>query len=208
MITRMRRSDRSEQLVGVAAALFAEAGFHGVSMNEVAQRAGVSKPVLYDHFGSKEGLFAACTRRSAAVLAAEVAAAAQGRTDPRDQLEAGSLAFFRFVRDQQAAWAVLFDEARTGPLAAEATRIRQQQSGLMVALMAASAADEGIEADRRQIEALAHALAGAYEALAVWWRNHPEIGPEEITAWFLELAWPGLEGQLVARRTRPSSSRR
>lgn len=196
---RVPRAVRAEQLLDLAERLFAERGFHGASMDELARRAGVSKPVIYDHFGSKEQLFAMCVRRTGEVLADRVARAVREDSDPRARLRAGSIAYFRFLEEQFQAWAVLFaDEVRDARFAAEASRIRCRQSGLMISLMAESAGTPPGHKGRARLEAMTLAIAGAYESLSLWWHEHPEVSPEELADWLLDLIWPGLE-QLIAQ---------
>lgn len=197
---RVPRAVRAEQLLDLAERLFAERGFHATSMDELARRAGVSKPVIYDHFGSKEQLFAACVRRTGEVLADRVTRMVRGESDPRARLRAGSIAYFRFLEEQFQAWAVLFagDEVRDARFADEASRIRRRQSDLMISLMAESAGTPPGHKGRARLEAMTLAIAGAYESLSQWWHEHPEVSPEELADWLLDLIWPGLE-QLIAQ---------
>ncbi len=197
---RVPRAVRSEQLLELADQLFAERGFQGASMDELARRAGVSKPVIYDHFGSKEELFATCVRRTGEILAELVATAVGEESDPRARLRAGSIAYFRFLKDQLQAWVVLFDDERMrdARFAAEASLIRRRQSDLMMRLMVETAGTVLDDDGRRRLEAMTLAVAGAYEALSLWWHKHPDVSPEELTEWLLDLIWPGLE-QLISQ---------
>lgn len=200
---RVPRAVRSAQLLDLADRLFAERGFHGASMDELARRAGVSKPVIYDHFGSKERLFATCVRRTGEALAEQVATAVRKETEPRARLRAGSIAYFRFLQEQLQAWAVLFDGQEGGDarFAAEAAQIRHRQSELMIDLMAESAGTEQGDEGRVMLEAMTLAIAGAYESLSVWWREHPDIPPEQLADWLLDLLWPGLERLMMQLAT-------
>ncbi len=197
---RVPRAVRSEQLLELADQLFTERGFHAASMDELARRAGVSKPVIYDHFGSKEQLFTTCVRRTGEALADRVAKAVREESDPRARLRAGSIAYFRFLQDQLQAWIVLFDDGdvRDTRFAAEASRIRHRQSDLMVRLMVETSGTEPSHEGRPRLEAMTLAIAGAYKSLSLWWHKHPEIPPEELADWLLELIWPGLE-QLISQ---------
>lgn len=197
---RVPRAVRAEQLLDLAERLFAERGFHAASMDELARRAGVSKPVIYDHFGSKEQLFATCVRRTGEVLADRVARAVREDSDPRARLRAGSIAYFRFLEEQFQAWVVLFadEEVRDARFAAEASRIRRRQSDLMISLIAEAAGTAPGHKGRARLEAMTLAIAGAYESLSVWWHEHPEVAPEELADWLLDLIWPGLE-QLITQ---------
>lgn len=197
---RVPRAVRAEQLLDLAERLFAERGFHAASMDELARRAGVSKPVIYDHFGSKEQLFATCVRRTGQVLADQVARAVREDSDPRARLRAGSIAYFRFLERQFQAWVVLFadEEARDTRFAVEASRIRHRQSDLMISLIAEAAGTAPGHKGRGRLEAMTLAIAGAYESLSLWWHEHPEVSPEELADWLLDLIWPGLE-QLITQ---------
>jgi len=192
---RVPRAVRSEQLLELAGELFAQRGFQAASMDELARRAGVSKPVIYDHFGSKEQLFATCVRRTGEILAERVAKAVREESDPRARLRAGSIAYFRFLREQLQAWVVLFDdgEMRDARFAAEASRIRHRQSDLMIDLMAETSGTAPDHEGRTRLEAMTLAIAGAYESLSLWWHKHPEVPPEELADWLLDLIWPGVE---------------
>jgi AcrR family transcriptional regulator len=197
---RVPRAVRAQQLLDLADRLFAERGFHAASMDELARRAGVSKPVIYDHFGSKEQLFATCVRRTGKVLADRVASAVSEESDLRARLRAGSIAYFRFLQEQLEAWVVLFadEEVRDARFAAEASRIRRRQSDLMIRLMAESSGTAPGHEGRARLEAMTLAIAGAYESLSLWWHEHPDVPPEELADWLLDLIWPGLD-QLIAQ---------
>src|ERR1035437_2879411 len=205
---RVPRAVRSEQLLKLADRLFAERGFQGASMEELARRAGVSYPVIYDHFGSKEQLFATCVRHTGEILADRVATAVREESDPRERLRAGSIAYFRFLGDQLQAWVVLFDDekARDARFAAEAARIRHRQSDLMINLMAETSGTAPDHESRTRLEAMTLAIAGAYESLSLWWHRHPDIPPEELADWLIDLIWPGLE-QLISQLAATDAAR-
>jgi AcrR family transcriptional regulator len=93
---RVPRPVRERQIVELAEQLFAERGYSGASMDELARRAGVTKPVVYELFESKDGLFRACVDRSAARMGESIAAAVRAETEPQARLRAGGLAFLRF----------------------------------------------------------------------------------------------------------------
>nr|MDQ3757602.1 TetR/AcrR family transcriptional regulator [Actinomycetota bacterium] len=104
---RVPREVRRRQMLDLAEELFAERGYTAASMDELARRAGVSKPVVYDVFGSKEQVFRACMTRLADELAAGVQEAVAGAGDQRGRLRAGALAWFRFVADHRRTWEAL-----------------------------------------------------------------------------------------------------
>ena len=108
--TRLPRAERMEQTVAAAHALFAERGYAAVTMDGVAAAVGVTKPLLYNYFGNKEQLYLACLERAGDGLVATVVEAVGETTNPAEALSLGLHAFFDFVDDDRAAWAVLFDE--------------------------------------------------------------------------------------------------
>jgi AcrR family transcriptional regulator len=197
---RVPRALRERQLLGLAAELFAERGYAGTSMDELASRAGVSKPVIYDLIGSKEELFRRCSEIAAADLHDRVASAVAGAVSgaqPGDvsnaeaQLRAGSLAFFTFAAEHRRAWEVLF--AGDATFSAEAERIRSRQTTLVAALLLSAAQELGGRIDEQQVQATAHALNGAFEAMANWAYSRPDIPPATLTEWFVALTLPGLQ---------------
>jgi AcrR family transcriptional regulator len=185
---RVPRAVRERQLVDLAESLFAERGYAGTSMDELCRRAGVTKPVVYELFGSKEGLFRACVEGSAAALAESITAAVRAAPDAEGKLRAGGLAFLRFAADHRVAWEVLFatGEAR---FAGEAEAIRRGQATLLGGLLAESA-EPGFHAD--QLDAFAHVINGAYEALGHWASEHPDVPLETLADWLVSLLAPGL----------------
>ena len=134
---RVPRAEREQQMLEVAEAVFAERGYQATSMDEIASRVGVTKPMLYEYFGSKDGLLAACLARSRQQLHDKTLAAVAAGGEPREVMLRAVRAFFEFVDDHAAAWAVLQSEAmlNAGPGAAGIEEIRRQQSDYTQALL-------------------------------------------------------------------------
>ena len=189
---RVPRALRERQLLDLGEELFAERGYSRASMDELARRAGVSKPVIYDLVGSKEELYRRCTARAADELYVRVAAAVSAAPDPAAKLRQGSLAFFRFVAEHRRSWEMLF-VGDPGPFGVEAAGIRRRQTELVVELMDDAAAALGTTLDPRHTEATALALNGAYEAITHWWYANPDVPPETLADWLVALTLPGLE---------------
>jgi AcrR family transcriptional regulator len=183
---RVPRALRERQLLELAEDLFAERGYAGASMDEVARRAGVTKPVVYELFGSKEGLFGACVDRSIERLAADIAEAVRAETDPEARLRAGGLAFLRFAAGHRVAWDLM---SMGGRFAAQAQRVRASQAELIRELMAEMA---GPDVDERELEVAAHAVNAAYEGVAHWMWAHPDVPIDQLADWVVELLVPGL----------------
>jgi AcrR family transcriptional regulator len=188
---RVPRAVREQQVLRIAEALFAERGYRGASMDELASRAGVSKPVVYDLVGSKESLYLRCVERAGRALAEVVASAALTETDPERRMRAGAIAFLRFVAEERGGWDLLLT-AGPEPGAEPILAIRDQQSALLTTLTRETVDALGVVLDEWRIEALAHALNGAFEGLAYWWRQNRDVPPEELVDWITALFYPGI----------------
>jgi AcrR family transcriptional regulator len=182
---RVPRALRQRQLVELGEELFAERGFARASMDELARRAGVTKPVIYELFGSKEGLFEACLEGLALRLAESIADAARSEGDPEGRLRAGGLAFLRFASDNRVAYELLYE----GRFSEAAGKVRRRQAALILELMREMAPDD---VDPRELELAAHAVNSAYEGVAQWMWEHPEMDVERLADWTVELLLPGL----------------
>jgi AcrR family transcriptional regulator len=185
---RVPREVRRRQIVELAEELFAERGYAGASMDELARRAGVTKPVVYEAFGSKDGLFRACVERAFARMAESVAAAVRAQTDPEARLRAGGLAFLRFAADNRVAWDLMAMDGG-GRFADQTPGVRRSQAKLIYELMLEGAADD---VDGRELEAAAYAVNSAYEGAALWMWEHPETPIDQVADWIVDLLIPGL----------------
>ena len=188
---RVPRAVRERQLVELGEALFAERGYAKASMDELARRAGVTKPVIYELFGSKDGLFRACVEGLALRLADAIAEAARATDqrgeipDPEARLRAGGLAFLRFAQENRVTYELLYE----GRFSDAAVNVRRRQAALILELMREMAPDD---VDARELEVAAHAVNSAYEGVAHWMWAHPESDVEELADWTAELLLPGL----------------
>jgi AcrR family transcriptional regulator len=182
---RVPREVRERQIVELAEVLFSERGYQGASMDELARRAGVTKPVVYELFGNKDGLFRACLERSAERLAAEVAAAVRAESEPEARIRAGGLAFLRFATDNRVGWELMM-EGRFSDVAVE---VRRRQAALVHELLLEKAP---ADVDPRELELAAHAVNSAYEGVAHWMWEHPDVPLERLADWTVELLLPGL----------------
>jgi AcrR family transcriptional regulator len=182
---RVPRALRERQLVELGEQLFAERGFAKASMDELARRAGVTKPVIYELFGSKEGLFRACLEGLALRLAQQIADAARAEEDPEARLRAGGLAFLRFASDNRVAYELLYE----GRFSDAAVSVRKRQAALILELMREIAP---ADVDPRELELAAHAVNSAYEGVAHWMWDHPDVPLERLADWTVELLLPGL----------------
>jgi len=182
---RVPREVRERQLVELGEQLFAERGFAKASMDELARRAGVTKPIIYELFQSKEGLFRACLEALALRLAEQIADAARAEDEPEARLRAGGLAFLRFASENRVAYELLYE----GRFSDAAVSVRRRQAALILELMR-EMAPAGV--DPRELEVAAHAVNSAYEGVAHWMWEHPDVSVERLADWTVELLLPGL----------------
>jgi AcrR family transcriptional regulator len=195
-------------MLQVAGRIFASRGFHEASMDEIAQAAGISKPMLYNYFGSKEGLYLAYVDLSyreiiAAIDEAVAEAAAAGRA-PDEQLRTGVRAYYRYVGDHRDALRVLFREV--GDPGAGLVQQRRRLSRRVAAAIAAILQDEA-DAPQRQLgsEALAEAFLGAARSLADWWLDNSQVPADDIADRLMDVIMVGLRGLGPApRSSRPT----
>ena len=175
-----------------AGAVFAARGFHAASMDEIADRVGVSKPMIYSHFGSKEALYFAYIEDAGRDLLAGIVDAERAvrESSIEVRLRAGTCAFFRFVDDHRDGYAVLFSEmaATGGPLRREVSAIRHNIVDLVQRLFDEVAAEPEIDT-----EPYAHAFVGAGESLANWWLEHPEQSVDDVADRLIDIAWRGVQ---------------
>jgi AcrR family transcriptional regulator len=186
---RTPRAVREAQMVAAAERLFSERGYHGVSMDEIATASGISKPMLYEYFGSKEGLFLACVERARGRLFEEIARAVRGAEQAEDALRAGVEAFLAFADEQRETWTVLFGEG--GRFNEAASAIRAEQAGLIAQLLRELPGWER-EPDPEELDALAHIFVGAAEAIAFWAVARPGITLDRVADHLMAVLWPAV----------------
>ncbi|MEA2294140.1 MAG: hypothetical protein QOE86_1779 [Solirubrobacteraceae bacterium] len=191
------RAVREEQMLEVAGEVFAERGFHAASMDDIAERADISKPMLYAYFGNKEGLYSAYMARVGTSLLAAMDAAVDLELEPGPQVYASMAAFLGFVEAHREGWAVLQRELAAGgggPLAEDVGRVRAAIVKRMAALLSPHLGET-------RADALAHGFVGAGESLAAWWLDHPDHTREQVADLIMDVGWRGLGGALGAART-------
>ncbi|WP_033288427.1 TetR/AcrR family transcriptional regulator [Amycolatopsis jejuensis] len=192
---RMPRAERERQMIEVAEQVFGERGYAAASMDEIAELVGVSKPMLYEYFHSKEGLLLACIRKSRAALREVTKQSVAGAPSAEEALRRGLLAFFVFIRERRPAWSLLRHEmALIGtPAAEEIEETRRQQTDLIISLMSGYLDGD----DPLRTEASAEFVVGGCERLAIWCERFPEVTPEKATGYAMELLWAGLSHRAI-----------
>jgi len=189
--TRLPAAERRQQLLDVALESFSKQGFHQTSMNDIADAAGVTKPVLYQHFGSKRDLFLELLRELGGRLREAVGKAAVEAGGPRQQVENGMRAYFRWVQEHRAGFEILFDgdTRRDREFMSEAAKVERDIAETIASLIVV----EGLGDERRRL--LAYGIVGLSETTCRHWlHNKLDLTADELAAQVAELAWGGLRG--------------
>jgi AcrR family transcriptional regulator len=187
--TRLSAQQRRQQLLEVAGGLFAEHGFHGLSMEQLADAAGVSKPVLYQHFPSKQELYLALVNGAIAEMESQVRKALDGTRDNRARVEGAIAAYFDFVEDRRSRL-VFGAYELADPDVREAVEQANARTAQTVGQLIAEDAGLGVAA----AGLLATALRGLATEAARWWTD-AEVGnldKTEAVKLLSRLAWRGL----------------
>jgi len=190
MTVRLPAVERRDQLLRVALTMFSSKGFHSTSMNDVAEAAGVTKPVLYQHFASKRQLFKELLADEGDRLRNAIAEETRGASGPREQVERGMRAYFTWVAENPEAFNLLFGggSRRDSEFAADVRSVEHAIAGSITELIQAD-----IDAEHRQV--LAFGLVGLAEgASRILVRDEQAFDPEVVAVQLGELAWAGLRG--------------
>jgi AcrR family transcriptional regulator len=182
---------RRAQLIAVAEDVFVRHGYQGTAVEDIAVAAGVTRTLIYKYFADKDEIYLECLRAARAELDAAVVAAAGGAESPEEQLRSGLRAYFVFVRDRGSTWDVLFGggSAVAGRVADAASRHRYDTAEVIAGLVRAAA--PGL--DQESASTYAHAISGAGEQAAKWWRRHPHVPAEVMVDRLMGALWTGLE---------------
>jgi AcrR family transcriptional regulator len=189
---RLPRSARREQLLGAAQEVFVANGYHAAAMDDIAERAGVSKPVLYQHFPSKLELYVALLDQNTDELASRVRDALASTTDNHERVAGCIRAYFDFVDDPGGAFRLVFEsDLRNEPTVRD--RVERSLQLSVEAIADTIARDTGLRRD--DAELLSCALAGVAETSARWWLSAPGQIPKERAIELIQaLAWRGISG--------------
>jgi AcrR family transcriptional regulator len=181
---------RSAQLLDVAERLFATMGYAATSIEMIAREAGVTRPVVYKRFGSKEAIYLACLRRARAQMESMLVQAVTSATGLEAQVERAADAYFRFVERDPQRWRVLFggDAAVSGGVVEEAMQMHLATEERFADLFAIAPGQH----DPQQLIAFSHAVGGAAHQLAQWWLRTPGVSREQVVEWFCAVVWTGL----------------
>ena len=189
---RMTGRERREQLIGIGRSLFADKGFEGTTVEEIAAKAGVSKPVVYEHFGGKEGLYAVVVDREIERLLGSITTALTTSGSSHEILERAALALLDYIEGSTDGFRILVRDSpagqSTGSFASLISDVASQVEHIMVAQFKA-----------RRLEAkvapmYAQMLVGMVALTGQWWLENSKVKKEEVAAHLVNLAWNGLTG--------------
>ncbi len=187
---RMTGTERRRQLIDVARTLFAERGYEGTSIEEIAQRANVSKPVVYEHFGGKEGLYAVVVDREMSALLDGITSSLTNNRS-RVRVERVALALLTYVEERTDGFRILI---RDSPPAAISTgtysSLLNDAVSQVSSILAGDFARRGL--DPMLAPLYAQALVGSVSMTAQWWLDTREPKKEVVAAHLVNLMWNGL----------------
>jgi AcrR family transcriptional regulator len=204
---RLPAARRREVIEDAASGVFAERGFHGAAVGEIARRAGVTVPVLYDHFRSKQDLYQQLIERHYAALRSIWFAHASSGQPLSIWLGPAVGEWFAYVEAHPFAGRMLFRDT-TGDPALEAVHrgIQDGSRGQLLPLLAAEAARGGVDlGDRLGLELAWETIRAVLQGLALWWYEHPDVPRARIVSTAMNAMWIGLERHLAGDSWPPST---
>lgn len=188
---RMTGQERRAQLLGVGRTLFAERGFEAASIEEIAKRAKITKPVVYEHFNGKEGLYAVIVDREVQTLIERITVALDG-DHPRVLLSQAATAFLGYIEDEPEGFRILVRDSPVtsayGTLASVIGDIASQVEHIL----AHQFSDRGF--DVKLAGLYSQALVGMVALVGQWWLDEGKPKRDEVAAHLVNLAWNGLRG--------------
>jgi AcrR family transcriptional regulator len=188
----MSGKERREQLLDVGRTLFAARGFEGTSVEEIAAKAGVSKPVVYEHFGGKEGLYAVVVDREMRRLLESVTGALTTASRPRELLESAALALLDYVEQSTDGFRILVRDSPVGESTGSFASLISDATSQVEHLLVAEFKARGYDAKTAPM--YAQMLVGMVALTGQWWLDARKPRKADVAAHLVNLAWNGLSG--------------
>jgi AcrR family transcriptional regulator len=187
---RLTGAERRLQLMSVAREAFAKHGYETTALDEVAKQAGVTKPIVYEHFGSKEGLYAAIVEREMDTLVARVTEGL-GTGTPRQRFEAAVIAFMSYAKEEPAGFAVLTRDSAPGSARRGLTRVIDDMAQRVGDVFKSEFERAGY--NHKVAPIYANALVGMVTQVGQWWAAEGRPFPiEHVAGHVAALGWMGL----------------
>ena len=176
--------------------MFGEHGFENVRIDDVATAAGISKALIYEHFGSKQELYGELMSRAAMDLVGLlVQAASAPGMEGALRMENAAAAGFLWVQENPHAFHMFIRDVTDPEISAQQEALRRASVTAMADVMEMEPPETRAGVERRQTEQLAEMIVGGWYALAEWWLRHPDVPREELMTSMLGFMWLGL-GQM------------
>ena len=185
----MSGKDRREQLLGVGRSLFAEKGFEGTSVEEIAATAGVSKPVVYEHFGGKEGLYAVVVDREMSALLDGITSSLTNNRS-RVRVERVALALLTYVEERTDGFRILIRDSPASIASGTYSSLLNDAVSQVASILAGDFSRRGLDPELAPL--YAQALVGSVSMTAQWWLDTREPKKEVVAAHLVNLCWNGL----------------
>ena len=186
---RMTGSERRHQLINIARTLFAERGYESTSVEEVAQRAGVSKPVVYEHFGGKEGLYAVVVDREMSALLDGITSSLTNNSY-RPRVETVVLALLTYVEERTDGFRLLLRDSPAAISSGTYSSLINDAVSQVSSILAGDFSRRGLDPDLAPL--YAQALVGSVTMTAQWWLDAREPKKEVVAAHLVNMMWNGL----------------
>jgi AcrR family transcriptional regulator len=191
---RLSAAERRELIERAATRVFAEHGYAGASIDEIARRSHVSAPVVYDHFASKLALFVRLLERTRDELLAMWVQMLAGEDPTQIRMERAIDAWARYVEQNRFASRMYFLEATGDPQARAAHReIQAQGRAALSAILGQQPGAQEIARDADGLEMAAETMRAGLAGLAIWWDEHPHVPRERIVETAMNVLWVGFE---------------
>ncbi len=187
----MTAAERREQLIEIGCQLFAERGVEGTSVEEIAARAQVSKPVVYEHFGGKEGLYAVVVDREVRRLL-DLVRSALTAGDPRELLEQAAFALLDYIEGSSDGFRILVRDSPVGSGAGSFVSIMGDIASRVEHILAGEFKVRGF--DTTYAPMYAQMLVGMVATTGQWWLDERQPAKDVVAAHLCNLAWNGLSG--------------
>jgi AcrR family transcriptional regulator len=181
---RVPRKKREQQILDAAEKVFSRGPYRDGSMEEIAALCGVTKPVLYRYFRSKDGLYEATSDRVARRVFAEIDAAARSVPPGPDRVEIFVKRYVAHISESRRTWWLLYSDASREAV----TSMRRKNAAVIRGLLADSFTELGLRVEHKTTELLAHSLVGAGEQMGRWWDENPHLSEERVAEQFLTIA--------------------
>lgn len=197
---RLPRSVREREIIDAALRVFAQRGYHAAVVDEIADLAEISKPMVYLYLGSKESLFVACIRHASQALVTAFRGAADSGDEPELRLWRGLSAFFAFVAEHRDSWVMLHRQApeQSEAITRELAQARESVMEEVTDLVRRGIDEGGADARLGEVDAdfVAQALVGAADSLTDWMEHNPEEVPERVALRLMNMIWIGMRDVL------------